>query len=66
MRLIFKTFLIVVLNFCSIALSLGTNFLLFPDSLTQYKTKIIYCPYKRVGNQRAILGNIIIKIKPIN
>ena len=32
MRLIFKTFFIVVLNFCSIAFSLGTNFLLFPES----------------------------------
>ena len=32
MRLIFKTFLIVVFNFCSIAFSLGTNFLLFPEN----------------------------------
>ena len=32
MLLIFKTFLIVVFNFCSIAFSLGTNFLLFPEN----------------------------------
>ena len=29
MRLIFKTFLIVVLNFCSVVFSLGTNFFLY-------------------------------------
>ena len=32
MRLIFKFFLIVVFNFCSIVFSLGTNFLLFPEN----------------------------------
>ena len=39
--------------------------LIFADSPKQYKTKIYYCPYKRVGNQSAILGNIIIKTSPI-
>ena len=32
MHLIFKTFSIVALNFCSVAFSLGTNFLLFPEN----------------------------------
>ena len=32
MRLIFKTFFIAALNFFSVAFSLGTNFLLFPES----------------------------------
>ena len=32
MPLIFKTFLIVIFNFCSFAFSLGTNFLLFPEN----------------------------------
>ena len=37
----------------------------FVDSLRQYKCLIFYCPYKRVGNQRAIFGKIIIKTRPI-